>query len=43
MVAARGEATAPVALEEVAGQAKTVPPEHPWVDSARGVGTSFGD
>ncbi|MBM4182365.1 MAG: 6-phosphofructokinase [Betaproteobacteria bacterium] len=43
MVAARGEATAPVTLEEVAGQAKTVPPEHPWVDSARGVGTSFGD
>ncbi len=43
MVAARGEATEPVALEEVAGQAKTVPPEHPWVESARGVGTSFGD
>ncbi len=43
MVAARGEAAEPVALEEVAGQAKTVPPEHPWVDSARGVGTSFGD
>ena len=43
MVAARGEATEPVALEEVAGQAKTVPSGHPWVASARGVGTSFGD
>jgi 6-phosphofructokinase len=34
---------APVLLEEVAGQVKTVPPDHPWVESARGVGTSFGD
>ncbi|NTV94448.1 MAG: 6-phosphofructokinase [Thiobacillus sp.] len=43
MVAARGEATAPVALEDVAGQVKTVPVEHPWVESARRVGTNFGD
>jgi ATP-dependent phosphofructokinase / diphosphate-dependent phosphofructokinase len=43
MVAARGESSAPVALEDVAGQVKTVPPDHPWVASARGVGTSFGD
>lgn len=43
MVAARGESTEPVLLEEVAGQVKTVPPVHPWVESARGVGTSFGD
>ncbi|HRH79926.1 MAG TPA: ATP-dependent 6-phosphofructokinase [Thiobacillaceae bacterium] len=43
MVAARGESTVPVLLEEVAGQVKTVPPDHPWVESARGVGTSFGD
>lgn len=43
MVAARGESTEPVLLEDVAGQVKTVPPEHPWVESARGVGTSFGD
>jgi ATP-dependent phosphofructokinase / diphosphate-dependent phosphofructokinase len=42
MVAARGESSEPVLLEEVAGQVKTVPPEHPWVNSARGVGTSFG-
>lgn len=43
MVAARGDECIPVALEEVAGKAKTVPPQHPWVESARGVGTSFGD
>ncbi len=43
MVAARGEASEAVPLEGVAGQVKTVPPEHPWVASARGVGTSFGD
>ncbi|MDP2834763.1 MAG: ATP-dependent 6-phosphofructokinase [Pseudomonadota bacterium] len=43
MVAARGESSVPVRLEEVAGQVKTVPPDHPWVASARGVGTSFGD
>jgi phosphofructokinase-like protein len=43
MVAARGESSAPVLLEEVASQVKTVPPDHPWVESARGVGTSFGD
>jgi 6-phosphofructokinase 1 len=43
MVAARGESSEPVALEDVAGRVKTVPPDHPWVASARGVGTSFGD
>ncbi len=43
MVAARGESSQPVPLEEVAGQVKTVPFDHPWVESARGVRTSFGD
>jgi 6-phosphofructokinase 1 len=43
MVAARGETSLPVPLDEVAGQVKIVPPDHPWVASARGVGTSFGD
>lgn len=43
MVAARGESCAPVLLEEAAGLVKLVPPDHPWVESARGVGTSFGD
>jgi len=43
MVAARGEGTEPVELEAVAGQAKIVPVDHPWVASARRVGTNFGD
>jgi 6-phosphofructokinase 1 len=43
MVAARGEDALPVPLEEVAGQKKLVPPDHPWVESAKRVGTSFGD
>ena len=43
MVAARGESSEAVLLEDVAGQVKLVPPDHPWVESARGVGTSFGD
>jgi 6-phosphofructokinase len=43
MVAARGEGTAAVALTEVAGKRKLVPLDHPWLASARGVGTSLGD
>jgi 6-phosphofructokinase 1 len=43
MVAARGEGTRAVKLEEVAGKVKTVPPDHAWVESARRVGTSLGD
>ena len=43
MVAARGEGAVPVPLEQVAGNKKLVPLDHPWVTSARHVGTSFGD
>jgi 6-phosphofructokinase 1 len=43
MVAARGESSVAVPLEDVAGQVKTVPPDHSWVESARCVETSFGD
>ncbi|HXC34892.1 MAG TPA: ATP-dependent 6-phosphofructokinase [Candidatus Acidoferrales bacterium] len=43
MVAARGDGTEPVPLEKVAGKRKTVPPEHPWVEAARRVGTCLGD
>ena len=43
MVAARGDGTEPVPLEKVAGKLKTVPLEHPWVESARRVGTCLGD
>lgn len=43
MVAARGDSTQAVMLEEVAGKVKTVPPDHPWVKSARNIGISLGD
>ena len=43
MVAARGERTEPVPLEKVAGKLRTVPLDHPWIDSARRVGTCLGD
>lgn len=43
MVAARGESAVPVPLEDVAGKKKLVPAGHPWIESARLVGVSFGD
>ncbi|MBD3306178.1 ATP-dependent 6-phosphofructokinase [candidate division KSB3 bacterium] len=43
MVAARGEGTEAVPLEEVVGKRKTVPLDHPWIESARLVGTNLGD
>lgn len=43
MVAARGDDTELVPLEEVAGQLKLVPPDHEWVRTARKLGTGLGD
>jgi len=43
MIAARGEGVETVPLEEVAGEKKLVPPDHPWVRSARLVGTCVGN
>ncbi|HZL13509.1 MAG TPA: ATP-dependent 6-phosphofructokinase [Verrucomicrobiae bacterium] len=43
MVAARGNRTEPVPLEKVAGKRKIVPPNHPWIETARRVGTCLGD
>jgi len=43
MVAAKGDGTRPVKLEDAAGKVKTVPLDHPWIGSARRVGTNFGD
>jgi 6-phosphofructokinase 1 len=43
MVAARGDGTEPVPLDEVAGKLKLVPPEHSWVETARRVGPCLGD
>jgi 6-phosphofructokinase 1 len=43
MVAAKGEGTRALKLEEVAGKVKTVPLDHSWIGSARRVDTNFGD
>jgi 6-phosphofructokinase 1 len=43
MLAAHGDKAEPVPLEEVVGKLKTVPLDHSWIESARRVGTSFGD
>jgi 6-phosphofructokinase 1 len=43
MVAAKGDGTEPVPLEKVAGKRKAVPCDHPWITSAKLVGTTLGD
>ena len=43
MVAARGDTSEAVPLAQVVGKRKHVPPDHPWIASARTVGTSLGD
>jgi len=42
MVASRGEDSVAVPLEQVAGHKKLIPPDHPWIQSARRVGTNLG-
>ena len=42
MVAAHGDGAKPVPLDKVAGKTKLVPPDHPWIQSARRVGTCLG-
>jgi 6-phosphofructokinase 1 len=43
MVAARGDGTKAVPLDQVAGRRKVVPGDHPWIAAARHVGTCLGD
>ncbi|MBI3948668.1 MAG: ATP-dependent 6-phosphofructokinase [Armatimonadetes bacterium] len=43
MVALRGSECVPVPLEEVAGKLRSVPLDHPLIDTARKVGTCLGD
>lgn len=43
LVAAHGEGTRAMKIEDCAGKVKTVPPDHSLVISARRVGTNFGD
>ena len=43
MVALQGDQCVAVPLEQVAGEKKTVPPDHSWVETARLVSTCMGD
>jgi len=43
MIAARGDGVEAVPLEQVVGKRRLVPPDHPWIDSARRLGTCLGD
>jgi len=43
MVAARGDDTEAVLLDQVMGKRKPVPLDHDWIESARSVGTCLGD
>ncbi len=43
MVASRGDHSEPVPLELVAGNRKVVPLDHPWIQTARLVGTNLGE
>ncbi len=43
MVAVRGQGTTAVPIDQVVGKRKVVPLEHPWVQSARNLGTCLGD
>jgi 6-phosphofructokinase 1 len=43
MVAARGDSTEAVPLEDVVGKRRTVPLDHPWIETARNLGISLGD
>lgn len=43
MVAIKGDRLEPVPLEKVAGKKRTVPLDHPWIQTARLIGMSLGD
>ncbi|MCU0242594.1 MAG: 6-phosphofructokinase [Vicinamibacteria bacterium] len=43
LIAARGDRAEPVPLEDVVGRLRAVPLDHPWIESARSVGTCLGD
>jgi 6-phosphofructokinase 1 len=43
MVGARGEGVEAVPLAEIVGKRKMIPGDHPWIISARNVGTCLGD
>ena len=42
MVAAKGDGVEPLPLESIVGRRKTVPFDHPWIETAKRVGISLG-
>jgi 6-phosphofructokinase 1 len=43
MVASQGGTAVPIPLDQVVGKRRSVPLDHPWIQSARDVGTCLGD
>jgi 6-phosphofructokinase len=43
MVCLQGQEVRSADIDKVASAVKTVPPDHPWLQAARRVGTCFGD
>jgi 6-phosphofructokinase 1 len=43
MASIQGNNIVPVPLDQVIGKTKQVPPDHPWLTSARELGTAMGD
>jgi 6-phosphofructokinase 1 len=43
MAAIHGHHVEPVPLENVVGKRKTVPPDHPWIETALSIGISLGN
>ena len=43
MIGMQNNQAVPVPLEDVAGERKTVPHDHPWIESARHLGVCMGD
>ncbi len=43
MVAVKGQSVVPVPLEDVAGKKKTIPLDHPLIETARRIGLCLGD
>jgi 6-phosphofructokinase 1 len=43
MVATRGDGTEAVPLADVVDKRKTVPLDHPWIQSARDINVCLGD
>jgi ATP-dependent phosphofructokinase / diphosphate-dependent phosphofructokinase len=43
MIAVRGDDVEPVPLEQVVNKRKTLPLDHPWIETARNLGVCLGD